>query len=96
MAGPSKASSPSDQLTAAWEATLGREAISELQKSRHVQISNPTFEDVNHDDITGYITELGMFLSLFFFFFRSLGCSDIDLKSNGRGGSAKLRRIYGT
>ncbi|KAA1069849.1 hypothetical protein PGT21_034163 [Puccinia graminis f. sp. tritici] len=59
MAGPSKASSPSDQLTAAWEPTLGREMIAQLQKSSHVQISNPTFEDVNHDDITGYITELG-------------------------------------
>ncbi|OAV86859.1 hypothetical protein, variant [Puccinia triticina 1-1 BBBD Race 1] len=59
MAGPPKPSSPSDQLIAAWEPTLSREEVAKLQNSKHVKISNPTFEDVNHDDITGYITELG-------------------------------------
>ncbi|POW20930.1 hypothetical protein PSHT_02953 [Puccinia striiformis] len=59
MPGPAKASSPSDELVSGWEHTIGLEAIADLQKSSHVKISNPTYEDVNYEDITGYITELG-------------------------------------
>ena len=60
MPQPPKGSSASDQLIPGWEPTLGAEVIDQLKGSSHLTISNPTFEDVDHQYISGYITELGM------------------------------------
>jgi len=59
MPQPPKGSSASDQLIPGWEPTLGAEVIDQLKGSSHLTISNPTFEDVDHQYISGYITELG-------------------------------------
>jgi len=59
MPQPPKGSSASDQLIPGWEPTLGAEVIDQLKASSHLTISNPTFEDVDHQYISGYITELG-------------------------------------
>lgn len=58
---PPKASSPSDQLIAGWGPSISNETIDQIKSSSHVTISNPTFENVDNQYISGYITELGFF-----------------------------------
>ncbi|MBW0472386.1 hypothetical protein O181_012101 [Austropuccinia psidii MF-1] len=56
---PAKISNSSDELVAGWKSIVGEKPIEDLITSSHVKISNPTYEDVSYENVTGYVTELG-------------------------------------
>lgn len=56
---PGKPSNSSNELIEAWKVTAGSEEVDQLVSAGHVTISNPLYEDVGHEHVTGYITELG-------------------------------------
>lgn len=61
---PAKPSNATSELVDAWKLTAGSEEVELLLSASHVTISNPLYEDVSHADVTGYITELGLLLTL--------------------------------
>ncbi|KAI8452201.1 hypothetical protein BY996DRAFT_6415706 [Phakopsora pachyrhizi] len=56
---PGKPSNAASELTASWKLTVGDQQVDELVSASHMVISNPTYEDIGIDNISGYITELG-------------------------------------
>lgn len=57
---PGKPSNSGNELIEAWKVTAGSEEVDQLVSAGHVSISNPLYEDVGHEHVTGYITELGL------------------------------------
>lgn len=56
---PAKPTNPPNELYACWKSIIAEQSIDDLVASSHVTVSNPTYEEVEPGNITGYITELG-------------------------------------